>query len=187
VTDERRSPDERQALARYQEFLRARGPIPPLAGCPIAWQPNALAPLFYGYRDYGVPDGSPTDLRLFFPSLDGSPDTGEILRGWGRYPIIVFAHGHCQSDDDEYLKWFEVPAQLARAGYVVAAPRLPEIAGGTSPLDADGDLAILRDVISWLRTGWSESRWSHHPRSSSDLRVTPSAPAWLADWPERAA
>jgi hypothetical protein len=34
---------------------------------------------------------------------------------------------------------------------------LPQISIGTSPLQADGDLAILRDLVSWLRTGWSES------------------------------
>jgi hypothetical protein len=125
--------------------------------CAIAWRPNALAPVFYAYRDYAVADGSPTDVRVFFPSLDGSPDTGEILRDCGRYPLIVFAHGHCQTDTDHYLKWFEVPAQLARAGYVVAVPRLPQISIGTRPLEADGDLAILRDLVSWFRTGWSES------------------------------
>jgi len=75
VTDKRGSPDEREALTRYQAFLRARGPIPPVASCPIAWQPNALAPVFYGHRDYGASDGSPTDVRVFFPSLDGSPET----------------------------------------------------------------------------------------------------------------
>lgn len=125
--------------------------------CPIAWRPNALAPVFYAYRDYTAADGAPTDVRVFFPSLDGSPDSGEILRDCGRYPLIVFAHGHCQTDTDHYLKWFEVPAQLARAGYVVAAPRLPQISIGTSPLDADGDLAILRNLILWLRSGWLES------------------------------
>jgi hypothetical protein len=135
-----------------------RAPIPTLASCPIAWQPNALAPVFYGYRDYGVAEGSPTGVRVFFPSLDGSPDSGEILQDCGRYPIILFAHGNCDRDSDEYLKWFEVPAQIARAGYIVAAPRLPQVeGGGTLPSEADGDLAILRDLVSWLRTGWSES------------------------------
>ena len=125
--------------------------------CPIAWRPNALAPVFYAYRDYGTTDGAPGDVRVFFPSLDGSPDTGEILRGCGLYPLIVFAHGSCPADTDDYLKWFEIPAVLARAGYVVAVPRLPDIAGGTDPLDADGDLAILRDLVSWLRSGWPEN------------------------------
>jgi dienelactone hydrolase len=125
--------------------------------CPIAWRPSALAPVFYAYRDYGTADGAPGDVRVFFPSLDGSPDSGEILRDCGLHPLIVFAHGHCQTDTDHYLKWFEVPAVLARAGYVVAAPRLPEISGGTSPLNADGDLALLNDLVSWLRSAWSES------------------------------
>jgi hypothetical protein len=26
--------------------------------CPIAWRPNALAPVFYAYRDYGTTDGA---------------------------------------------------------------------------------------------------------------------------------
>ena len=125
--------------------------------CPIAWRPNALAPVFYAHRSYGTADGAPGDMRVFFPSLDGSPDTGEILRPCGLYPLIVFAHGHCFTDTDEYLKWFEVPAVLARAGYVVAVPRLPQIEGGTSPPNADGDLALLRDLVSWLRSAWSES------------------------------
>ena len=68
-----------------------------------------------------------------FLRLTAPPDTGEILRACGLYPLIVFAHGHCFTDTDEYLKWFEVPAVLARAGYVVAVPRLPEIEGGTAP------------------------------------------------------
>jgi hypothetical protein len=93
--------------------------------CPIAWRPTALAPVFYAYRDYGTAGGAPGDVRVFFPSLDGSPDSGEILRDCGRYPLIVFAHGHCSTDTDHYLKRFEVPAVLARAGYVVAVPRLP--------------------------------------------------------------
>jgi hypothetical protein len=53
VTKERQSPEERETQARYFEFLRARGPIPPLASCSIGWQPNALAPVFYGHRNYG--------------------------------------------------------------------------------------------------------------------------------------
>jgi pimeloyl-ACP methyl ester carboxylesterase len=124
--------------------------------CPISWRPNALAPVFYAHRDYGPVDGAPGDVRVFFPSLDGSPDSGEILRDCGRYPLIVFAHGHCATDTDHFLKWFEVPAVLARAGYVVAVPRLPQISGGTSPTEADGDLALLRDLDSWLRSAWSE-------------------------------
>jgi dienelactone hydrolase len=122
--------------------------------CPIAWRPSALAPVFYGHHDVGATDGAPTDVRIFYPSLDGSPPGAEMLRDCGRYPLIVFAHGHCSSDTDHFKLWFEIPAQLARAGYVVAVPRLPQIAGGTSPSAADGDLQILRDLISWMRGSW---------------------------------
>ena len=29
---------------------------PPAPSCPISWQPNPLAPVFYGVRDYGSDD-----------------------------------------------------------------------------------------------------------------------------------
>jgi hypothetical protein len=78
VTDPRRWPDDREAQARHHEFLRARGPIPPLAGCPIGWQPSALAPVFHGYRTYGAADGAPATLRVFFPSADW-PDSDVLM------------------------------------------------------------------------------------------------------------
>jgi len=142
-----------QAIIDWLKGLKGDGD----GDCPIAWRPGALAPVFYAYRDYGTADGAPGHVRVFFPSLDGSPESGEMLRDCGPYPLIVFGHGHCQTDTDHYLKWFEVPAVLARAGYVVAAPRLPQISAGTSPRDADGDFSLLRDLISWLRSAWSES------------------------------
>lgn len=122
--------------------------------CAISWRPNALAPVFYGFQDVGSAEGAPATARVFFPSLEGSPDGAPILQDCGRYPLIVFAHGHCTGDSDHHLRWFEIPANLARAGYVVAVPALPEIAGGTSPSNADADLARLRDLVSWMRTGW---------------------------------
>src|SRR5438105_1573078 len=113
-------------------------------GCAIAWQPNALAPVFYGYRDYEVvfppvlmarlaPGdvvgglGLPTHrARVFYPSLDGSPEGAAILSDCGRFPVIVFAHGECDGDVDHYKKWFEIPALLARAGSIVVIPELSQ-------------------------------------------------------------
>jgi len=122
--------------------------------CPIPWRPNALAPVFYGTLDVGPTDGTPVTARLYFPSLDGSPDTAAVLTDCGRYPLIVFAHGHCPGDTDHYLKWIELPAQLARAGYVVVVPQLPQMEGGISPSEADADLARLRDLVAWMRSRW---------------------------------
>jgi hypothetical protein len=135
-----------QIIDVFQKILRPR--------CPIPWRPNALAPVFYGTRDVGPADGAPATARVYVPSLDGSPDGAPVLRDCGRYPLIVFAHGHCPGDTDHYLKWIELPAQLARAGYVVVAPQLPQIASGISPSEADADLALLRGLVTWMRSGW---------------------------------
>jgi hypothetical protein len=133
----------------------------------IAWQPNALAPVFYGYRDYEVEfppvltarfapgaEGSlglPTHrARVFYPSLEGSPEGAPILSDSGRFPLIVFAHGECQGDVDHYKKWFEIPALLARAGFVVVVPELSQSLPETSP----GDIDIVGGMIGWIRTQW---------------------------------
>jgi hypothetical protein len=143
---------EKELRAFEAEFLRAHGPIPPLADCPIGWQPSALTPVFYGFRDYDAPQGAPGKTRVFFPSLDGSPQDAELLVGCGRYPVIVFAHGHCQGDVDHYMRWFRLPGQLARSGYVVVVPQLPAIGGHPSSDQATQD--ILADALTWIRQGW---------------------------------
>jgi hypothetical protein len=44
-------------------------------------------------------------MRVFFPSLDGSPQDAAILQGCGLYPrILFFAHGDCNDDTDHYLR-----------------------------------------------------------------------------------
>lgn len=98
---------------------------PPAPSCPISWQPNPLAPVFYGVRD-GLWDRGRRSWtgRVFFPSLDGSPNSAEILTSCGLYPLVLFAHGQCFGEPDHYKKWYFLPAALARAGYVVAVPQL---------------------------------------------------------------
>jgi pimeloyl-ACP methyl ester carboxylesterase len=123
------------------------------AACPISWRPNALAPVFYGYRDYGPAQGAPVALRVFFPSLDGSPQTAPILNGCGRFPVILFAHGQCLEDANHSQRWFVLAAQLARAGYVVALPQLPDMASVPSP--SHSALAAMEGVLGWLRQVWA--------------------------------
>jgi hypothetical protein len=135
-------------------LLRAHGPLPPPVSCPIGWQPNALTPVFYGARNLDAADGAPVPLRIFFPSLDGAVFSAPILDGCGRYPLLVLAHGHCAGDPQGFLKWFHLPAQLARSGYVVVVPHLDATASGTHPSAADQDLATLSNVIEWARQGW---------------------------------
>lgn len=95
-------------------------------------------------------------LRIFFPSLDGAVESAPILTGCGRYPLIVFLHGHCQGDTEHYRRWYRIPAQLARAGYVVVVPHLAGIAGGQNPSVAghpDGETPGA--VVTWARSAWS--------------------------------
>lgn len=134
------------------------GPTAPPASCPIGWQPAALSPVFFGARSLGPAEGAPVPLRIFFPSLDGSVESAPLLEGCGRYPLILFAHGHCQGDTDHYRRWFRIPAQLARAGYVVVVPLLAGNAGGNNPsVSAHPDEATLDAVLTWARTGWEHS------------------------------
>jgi dienelactone hydrolase len=133
-------------------------PTAPPATCPIGWQPQALAPVFFGARSLGSPDGAPVPLRVFFPSLDGSVESAPLLEGCGRYPLVLFAHGHCQGDTDHYDRWFRIPAQLARAGYVVVVPHLAGNAGGESPsVSTHPDEETLDAVLSWARSGWEHA------------------------------
>jgi hypothetical protein len=150
----------RDLIARILElilrWLRPRpSSEPPPATCPIGWQPSVLAPVFYGVREVGREVDAPVACRIFFPSLDGAVFDAPILEGCGRYPLIVFAHGNCsEPTGDHYRKWFELPAQLARSGYVVVAPMLAGTAGGSYPWDNNAELALLRDTVAWMRTGW---------------------------------
>jgi dienelactone hydrolase len=130
------------------------GPLPPPATCPIGWQPQALAPVFFGARTLEPAEGAPVPLRIFFPSLDGAVESAPLLEGCGTYPLIVLAHGHCPGDPENFRRWFRLPAQLARSGYVVVVPVLAGISAGGHPSGDTGDLATLAAVVSWVRTHW---------------------------------
>jgi hypothetical protein len=120
--------------------------------CPITWQPSISKPVFYGHRDFTPADGAPADVRVFYPSLEGSPEDAPMLTGCGHYPLILFLHGHCQQDVDDYLAWYRLPAALARCGYIVAVPRLADIAGGTAPwTDPNADLIFAHRTHVWIR------------------------------------
>lgn len=139
--------------------------------CPIGWQPSVLTPVFYGVRELGeppvvglasaaglargpVPFGAPGRARVFFPSLDGSVFSAPILEGCARYPLVIFCHGSCPTDAAPYHQWFELPATLARSGYVVLVPHLPAVQDGSNPSGDNNDLALLAAYEEWMRTSW---------------------------------
>ncbi|MFC7548960.1 PASTA domain-containing protein [Plantactinospora sp. GCM10030261] len=127
--------------------------VTPPSTCPIGWQPSALAPVFWGVREYGPADGAPTRIRVYHPSIDSTPDTAAMLTGCGKYPLIVFAHGHCDQDDDHFRRWHRTPAALARSGYVVAVPDLPDI--DMHPAVSQSTQQALASTVSWMRQGWT--------------------------------
>lgn len=117
--------------------------------------------MFYGYTDYGSPlTNAPEALargitlppepavRVYYPSLEGSPQGAPILSMCEQLPLVLFIHGDC--DGVPYDQWIELPAQLARSGYVVVVTSY----GGFL---ATGDPAItapLRQVHDRMRTTW---------------------------------
>ncbi|SCL28578.1 PASTA domain-containing protein [Micromonospora nigra] len=126
--------------------------LTPPSSCAIGWQPSALAPVFWGWHEYGPADSAPTRVRVFHPSIDTSPNTAQLLSGCGRYPLIVFAHGYCAQDTNHYQRWFRTPAALARCGYIVAVPELPDI--HVHPARSPGTQQVLADTVTWMRQGW---------------------------------
>jgi hypothetical protein len=122
----------------------------PYAACPIGWQPSVFAPVFYGIRHYGVKQGAPRAVRVFFPSIDGAVRDAPILEGCGRYPLILFVHGNCD-EPRHFQTWLRLPELLARSGYVVA---VPDAQDETTSDPWTGSYAGLADVISWMRGSW---------------------------------
>jgi Chlorophyllase len=134
--------------------------------CDISWQPSVLAPVFYGIQDFGLSDGAPVALRVFYPSIEGHVFDAPFLVGCGRYPLVVFLHGNC-NEANHYLKWYHLPAQLARSGYVVAVPELQLIASGGHPWE-DSNLAEAENVLIWMRSQW-EHRLHLMPSPSTGI------------------
>ncbi|QMU28342.1 alpha/beta hydrolase family protein [Adhaeribacter radiodurans] len=128
---------------------------PPPNPSPISWQPHALTPVFYGFKDYSTTEGVPGKCRVFFPTIDGSPQNATILPARYSYPLIILAHGHCD-EMNHYTKWFQLPAQLARCGYVVVVPEMPGISIHPSNPDHPS-LTRLAQIVTWMRSGWPHS------------------------------
>jgi pimeloyl-ACP methyl ester carboxylesterase len=115
------------------------------------WFASILAPVFYGWHDFGPTDGAPTDLRVWYPSLDGTPQDARVAVA-GHFPLVLFLHGQCAGVTDQYQTWFVLPAQLARSGYVVAVPDLgPEPA---APWENTSALTSALKTLQWMRSAW---------------------------------
>lgn len=121
--------------------------------CPLGWQPSGLAPVFYGTVDLDTADGLPGRARIFYPSVDGTPENAAMLTRCGRYPLVLFLHGEC-SESDHFGAWQLLPAQLARSGYVVAVPEhQPDRPG----IESSTEVQLAEQVLVWMRSTWNNS------------------------------
>ena len=141
--------------------------------CPINWAPSLTAPVFYGYMDYGecsgascisavprlAPGAVPPSIydqvrpamRVYYPTLDGTPSGAAILDLCERFPLVLLVHGDCGGNP--YYQWDLMPAQLARCGYVVAVTQY----GGVLSQGQTSDTLKLHQAESWLRTYWEHA------------------------------
>lgn len=149
-------------------LLSACGPGDPPPPCepayddpPIGWGPSILAPVFYGYADYNPSVGAPANLRVYYPSLDGSPPCAPFLTGPGHFPLVLFLHGACAAAEHHYTKWARLPAVLARSGFVVAIPDLDGI-GYAWELN-NATYTLIGQVHDWMRKTWSHSQYLMQP------------------------
>lgn len=127
-------------------------PTDPPDSCPIAWQPSPLSPVFWAFQDYSEEDGTPLPLRLFFPTLDGVVHGANLLRGCGRYPLVLFVHGHCIYDlNDHYKRWTALGRVLAKSGYIAV---MPQVASVESLYSGQPQQAIGQ-VLDWVRNTWA--------------------------------
>lgn len=138
---------------------------PWLSGCamdctpPIGWAPTVLVPVFYGYQDFEPTGGAPTALRVFYPIIESSPQDAPTLTCLGRYPLALFLHGQCSQSPPNYQSWFQLPATLARSGFVVVVPDLDWQTNQRPWESADPQYDLALAVVDWMHTTWSGRDW----------------------------
>lgn len=127
--------------------------LAPPERCPIPWRPTVLTPVFWGRQLFEADGCLPVPLRVYYPSLEGAVQNAPILANCGNYPLILFLHGHCLSEDNHVYRWERTLAQLARSGFVVAAPYLSSIGSGPQQ---DDTFAHALGALRWMRRHWPE-------------------------------
>lgn len=138
----RRLPDRLGPQYYQPSLLRLRG-LCRLPGCAGMHRSERDGERWPGRA--GSPPTSQLAVRIYFPSLDGSPQDAALLSGCRRFPLVIFVHGDC--DANPYEQWVDIPAQLARSGYVVAVTNYGKML-------ANGDAAdtmLLHLVYNWIR------------------------------------
>jgi len=144
------------------EVVAQSCPTDPTESGGVTWTPDIAHPVFWGVQDLTVASGAPRNLRIFYPTVEGFTSAPPILKlCLVRWPVVLFLHGQPPAGiptNGYHRRWWQLPAVLARSGFVVVVPsHLP------APPTEDAEPAVaaaLRD-IDWVRTQWSDSTWVH--------------------------
>ncbi len=133
----------------------------PLADDVVKWVPDVGHPVFWGYQDVGQAEGAPGDIRIYYPSLDGTPQNARIAKQCSTpYPVVLFLHGQPPAGDSSPLyhqEFHRIGRDLAKSGYIVVAP-----ARRASLPDATSAPAMITEAkadLDWVRTQWSKKKW----------------------------
>lgn len=131
----------RVSRRRFLEAGVMSGAALMLTGCPCTTSPSIVAPSFWGYMDFPAGGNSLVPRRVYYPSWDRAPATATILKSCTTYPLIMFLHGQGST----YFSWVNLPAHLARAGFVVVVPET-----GGLPGWENNALIYPRAVLNWI-------------------------------------
>lgn len=126
----------------------------------VTWPVDAVHPVFYGTQDLTMAaNGVPTDMTIYYPSVDGTPSSARMLRLCNtKWPVVLFLHGQPPAgvSPSGYQRRFSViMGELARSGYVVVAPNY-DAQLATADASPAMVAAAMQDV-AWVRHNWSEA------------------------------
>jgi pimeloyl-ACP methyl ester carboxylesterase len=133
----------------------------PLADDMVKWVPDVGHPVFWGYQDVGAAQGAPGDIRIYYPSLDGTPQNARIAKQCSTpYPVVLFLHGQPPAGDSSPLyhqEFHRIGRDLAKSGYIVVAPG--RRAGVPDGANAQAMVDEAMEDLAWVRTQWSNKKW----------------------------
>ncbi len=127
----------------------------------IDWVPDAMHPVAAGFQDLGVTDGAPGPVRVWYPSAEAhwvTRDAKVLQHCTARWPVVLFLHGAepCDlpvpHDPDYYKRWADLPASLARSGYVVLVP-----AHSQNKPTGGAEVPFVSSFIDWARNVWEHA------------------------------
>jgi pimeloyl-ACP methyl ester carboxylesterase len=131
----------------------------------VDWIVDIAHPVFFGVE---AASGSSRPLTIYYPSA--TRDGALLQPCLQRWPIVLFLHGMPPREGRPTSPWASVwtdlPATIARSGYVVAVP-----SHNAQQIESDAAAAVAAAMadIEWVRNAWSGSATVDKRASSTVL------------------